>query len=101
MEIPAIASGLSSSLAPRGAGAKPDPDAAAHSAAKAFETSFIAEMLKGSGLNEMPSGFGGGEGEEAFSSFLTQEYAKLMSDRGGLGLAEHIFDALKQKATGQ
>lgn len=75
-------------------------DAAAHKAAKDFEATFIAEMLKSSGLNEMPQGFGGGAGEEAFSSFLTQEYAKLMTERGGLGLSQRIYETLKQKATG-
>ena len=84
----------------RGADEKADPDAGARAAAKAFEASFIAEMLKGTGLNAMPSGFGGGAGEEAFASFLTQEYARLMSERGGVGLAEQIFETLKQKAQG-
>lgn len=72
-------------------------DAGAMKAAKAFEASFLAEMLKTSGLNAMPSGFGGGAGEEAFASFLTREYAQLMSERGGVGLAEQVFEALKQR----
>ena len=76
---------------------KPAPeDAATMKAARAFEASFLAEMLKSSGLNTMPAGFGGGAGEEAFASFLTQEYAQMMSDRGGIGLAEQVFEALKQ-----
>jgi Rod binding domain-containing protein len=72
-------------------------DAEALKAAKAFEASFLAEMLKSSGLNAMPSSFGGGAGEEAFGSFLTQEYAQMMADRGGVGLAEQVFEALKQR----
>lgn len=89
-------------IRPRDATVKPvppvsSPDAEARTAAKEFETAFIAEMLKSSGLNEMPSSFGGGAGEEAFTSFLTEEYAQLMSDRGGIGLAEQIFEALKQR----
>ena len=43
---------------------------------------------------------GGGPGEEAFSGFLTTEYARLMAERGGIGLAEQIFETLKQKAPG-
>lgn len=72
-----------------------DPDAFA--AAQAFETAFLAEMLKHSGLNEMPATFGGGAGEEAFASFLTQEYAELMSEQGGIGIAEQVFETLKQR----
>lgn len=78
-----------------------DPDAPARAAAKAFEATFLAEMLKDTGLNAMPTELGGGgAGEEAFSGFLTTEYARLMSERGGIGLAEQIFETLKQKAPG-
>ena len=72
----------------------------ARAAAEAFEAAFLAEVLKHSGLNALPSGFGGGAGEEAFSSFLTQEYARLMSERGGIGLAEQVFEILKQRTPG-
>ncbi len=94
-----------SALRPRDTSVKPvapvdKTQAEARAAAEAFETAFIAEMLKSSGLNEMPASFGGGAGEEAFSSFLTQEYAQLMSERGGIGLAEQVFEALKQRTTG-
>lgn len=67
-------------------------------AAEKFETNFLAEMLKYTGINKTPDGFGGGEGEEAFSSFLTQEYARLIEKRGGLGIAEQVFNALKKGA---
>lgn len=75
-----------------------DETAGARAAAEAFETAFVAEMLKYSGVNKTPAAFGGGAGEDAFGSFLTQEYARLISARGGLGLAEQIFEAMKQKA---
>jgi Rod binding domain-containing protein len=71
-------------------------DADLRAAAESFEASFLAEMLQYSGLNAMPAGFGGGAGEEAFSSLLTEQYAHLLSERGGVGLAERIFDILKQ-----
>ena len=64
--------------------------------ASSFEAAFLAEMLQHTGLNAMPSSFGGGAGEEAFSSMLTEQYAGLLSDRGGIGLAERIFEVLKQ-----
>ncbi|PZQ49882.1 MAG: flagellar biosynthesis protein FlgJ [Rhodovulum sulfidophilum] len=84
----------------RGAGAAPDPDAAARDAAEAFEASFLAEMLKASGLNETSAAFGGGAGEDAFASFLTEQYANKLAERGGAGLAERIFDALKARGAG-
>lgn len=76
-------------------------DAAAHKAADAFEAAFLGEMLQYTGLNEMPSAFGGGAGEQAFSSFLTEEYAKLLSANGGIGIAEHVFEILKQRASAE
>lgn len=75
----------------------PRSEAAILTAADSFEASFLAEMLQYTGLNAMPSGFGGGAGEEAFSSLLTEEYARLLSERGGIGLAERVFDILKQR----
>ncbi|MBP7003067.1 rod-binding protein [Amaricoccus sp.] len=69
-------------------------------AAQAFESAFVAEMLKYSGVNETPEGWGGGAGEDAFGSFLTEEYARLIEARGGLGLAEQIFNAMQAKAPG-
>lgn len=62
--------------------------------AKAFEASFLAEMLKNTGLGKSRESFGGGAGEDAFSSLLVSEQAKLMADSGGVGLAEHIFNSL-------
>ena len=62
--------------------------------AKAFEASFLAEMLKASGMGKSRSAFGGGAGEEAFSSMMVDEQAKLMVERGGIGLSETIFQSL-------
>ena len=102
MQIPPLAARPLSQSATPGTGTaaakKPDPrDAAALKAAKAFEASFLEEMLKDSGINSMPDSFGGGAGEEAFGSFLTSEYAKLLADRGGFGLAERVYAILRQK----
>ena len=89
-------------IGPVAPGARPAPtrppaDAAAREAAEAFEAAFLAEMLKMSSLNTMPEGFGGGAGEEAFASLLTDEYARLLGERGGIGLAEQVFELLKQR----
>jgi flagellar protein FlgJ len=73
---------------------KPDP---ARVVAERFETAFLAEMLKHTGINKTSEVTGGGAGEDAFSSFLTQEYARLITERGGIGLAEQIFNAIEQK----
>lgn len=72
-------------------------DGALMAKAKDLEAAFLAEMLSFSGLGEVSEGFGGGAGEEQFASFLRQEQAKLMVARGGIGLAETIFESLKLK----
>jgi len=83
------------------AAAPADPaERAARETAEAFETAFLAEMLKHTGINRTPETAGGGAGEEAFASFLTGEYARLIAARGGIGIAEQIFNAIRQKGTG-
>ncbi len=62
--------------------------------AKKLEAAFLSEMLKSTGLGETPEGFGGGAGEDQFASFLREEHAKLITEAGGIGLAESLFDAL-------
>lgn len=62
--------------------------------AKELEASFLAEMLSHAGLAEMTGPFGGGSGEAQFSSFLRGEEAKLVVKRGGVGLAELIFESM-------
>ena len=51
-------------------------------------------MLQHSGLDGDGGSFGGGAGEEQFSSFLRLEQARMMVARGGIGLAEHLFRAM-------
>ena len=72
-------------------------DAALRGAAQKLEATFLAEMLKAAGLGESRSGFGGGTGEDQFSSFLVQAQAEEMVEAGGIGLAEALFDALKER----
>nr|WP_097082157.1 MULTISPECIES: rod-binding protein [Rhodobacter] len=66
--------------------------------AKELEASFLAEMLKLSGVGKSQESFNGGVGEEQFSSFLTDEYARIMVEKGGIGLAESIFQSLQKGA---
>lgn len=67
-------------------------------AAQELEATFIAEMLGSAGLGAMTEGFNGGIGEEQFQSFLRLEQARAMVGQGGIGLAENIFEALKERA---
>ncbi len=62
-----------------------------------LEASFLAEMLKFGGLGNSRDSFGGGAGEDAFSSLLVQEQAKLMAQSGGIGLAESIITSLLRR----
>ena len=56
-----------------------------------FESLFISQMLghmfEGVGTNET---FGGGEGEDAFKSFMTDEYSKMIVKTGGIGIADNV-----------
>ncbi len=73
-------------------------DKALFKAAQDLETSFLSEMLKSSGFGEARESFGGGTGEDQFSSFLRQAQAKNMVENGGIGLTEHLFNALKERS---
>jgi Rod binding domain-containing protein len=59
-----------------------------------LEAAFLSEMLSFAGLGAADGGFSGGIGEEQFASFLRAEQAKLMVAKGGIGLAEQIFQSL-------
>lgn len=69
-------------------------------AALELEANFLAEMLKAAGVGETPEAFGGGAGEDQFSSILRLEQARQMAANGGVGLTEMIFEALKERAHG-
>lgn len=76
-------------------------DAKLRNAAIELEANFISEMLKGAGLGRSPDGFGGGAGEDQFSSLLRQEQAREMARAGGIGLAETLYQALKEAPNDQ
>lgn len=63
-------------------------------AARALETSFVAEMLKSTGVGKSRDSFGGGAGEQGFASFLVTAQAEKIVQAGGFGLAERIFASL-------
>ncbi|MEK7802443.1 MAG: rod-binding protein [Pseudomonadota bacterium] len=67
----------------------------AKQAAKDFEAVFITEMMKPMFESiEVDDTFGGGKGEEVFRGLLTQEYGKMFSQKGGIGLAAHVQSEL-------
>lgn len=66
-------------------------------AAEDLEANFLAEMLKPMGADALRASFGGGAGEEQFSTFLLHEQARGIAHAGGIGLAESIFSALKAR----
>jgi flagellar protein FlgJ len=59
--------------------------------AQDFEAVFITEMLKPMfEMMEVDPFFGGGKGEEVFRDFQLNEYGKMISKQGGIGLAEDV-----------
>ncbi len=74
---------------------KPDPQ---RKIAEEFEASFLAEMLKYSGVNKTSESFGGGAGEEAFSSMLNDAYAQALVKSGGIGIADLVYKSIVEKS---
>jgi peptidoglycan hydrolase FlgJ len=64
-----------------------------------LEAAFLSVMLRETGAGAPRDSMGGGIGEEQFASFLTDIYAKKISEAGGIGLAESIFRALARGRT--
>lgn len=52
-----------------------------------LEQAFLEEMLKYAGPKPAQGAFGGGIGEDQFSSFLAQEYATILAESLDFGLA--------------
>ena len=75
--------------APSVTGARNETEARA--AAEEFESFFLSQMIEQmfSNVGE-DNPFGGGPGEKAFSGLLHEEYAKVMAQAGGLGLADRL-----------
>lgn len=65
-------------------------------AAVELEAAFLAEMLKSAGLGTSRGSFGGGAGEDQFSSFLVQHQAKQLAMSGGVGLSEILLKSMME-----
>lgn len=66
-------------------------------AAVELEGAFLSEMLKSAGLGKTSQSFGGGAGEDQFSSFLVQHQARQLAESGGVGLSEILFKSMMEK----
>jgi flagellar protein FlgJ len=63
----------------------------ARAAAQEFEAVFLTTMLEGMFEGLKTDGpFGGGSAEKTYRSLIVTEYAKQMSQNGGLGLSDQI-----------
>ena len=72
--------------------------------AREFEAVFIAEMMKPMFDGIKTDGpFGGGKGEEIFRNMMVEEYGKLLSQTGGIGIASEVKEQMirmQQEASG-
>lgn len=73
----------------------PLPQPALRLKAAELEATFLSEMLGAAGLGPAGGAFGGGIGEEQFTSFLREAQAKSIVQAGGIGLTEALFRAME------
>jgi Rod binding domain-containing protein len=98
MKETAVTSSLPATAAPR-ALPPAEIDADLMATARAFESVFVAQMLAHSGLGKALSAEGG-FGGEAFSTLLVEQYAERLVQKGGFGLAEKVYEQLRDKGAG-
>ena len=78
------------------------PSAPSESARKArataikLEATFLSEMLKSAGFGTQTSTFSGAKDDDPFASFQRDAVAERMVRAGGIGLAEHFFNAMME-----
>ncbi|MEO5335831.1 MAG: rod-binding protein [Magnetospirillum sp. WYHS-4] len=67
----------------------------ARKTAQDFETFFLAESLKPMFENlDAEEPFGGGHAEQMWKSMQVDEYAKAISKRGGVGIADAVLEQM-------
>lgn len=67
----------------------------AKSAAGEFESMFLNSMFQQMNTSVNGDGpFGGSGALKVWRSFLTDQYAKLYAQSGGIGIASHVYDEL-------
>ena len=63
--------------------------------AHAFEASLMTELLKPMQQSAGPAGEDGGEGSaDALAGFAVESLARVISDRGGFGIADRVLHSL-------
>lgn len=74
----------------------------ARAVASDFEAVFLASMLETmfAGVDAQPP-FGGGSSEKTYRSLLVTEYAKAIAQRGGLGIADHVYREILRAQEGR
>lgn len=88
---------ISPTAGPVTPGGRPD-ETQLRALAQELEARFLAEMLKHADFGAGRETLGGGPGEEQFASMLRDEHAGALAARGGIGLAEALFQALAERA---
>jgi flagellar protein FlgJ len=96
--VPAAAPAVLKASSPAGE-ANAARDEELRKTAKAFESVFVAQMLSYGGLTEA-LGANAGFGGEAFSGLLVEQYADQLVERGGFGIADKIYDQLRERGEG-
>lgn len=71
----------------------PDRETEALKTARQLEAGFLAQMLKSAGLDGAGAG---SENDAPFASFRRQALADAIVERGGLGLAQQVFEAMME-----
>ncbi len=70
-------------------------EAKARQAAEDFEAFFLARYLDAMQIGMEADGpMGGGHSEKVFRSVLNDEYAKVISSRGGIGIADTVYQEI-------
>lgn len=74
------------------ANVKPKDEKAAMATAKDFEAVFLSQMLSPVFESLSTDGpMGGGQGERMFRSLMVQEYGKILSESGGIGVSNAVY----------
>ena len=82
-----------------GPGKAPDADLALmRRKAEELESAFLSVMLGHAGVGRPLGEMGGGSGEAQFASLLRDAQAEAIVARGGIGLADTIFEALVRRS---
>ncbi len=64
-------------------------------AAEEFESVFLAQVLQNMFTDISTDGaFSGGHAEETWQSMITDQYGRMISKSGGIGLADHVQKTL-------